>query len=90
MQFLVVEVACSGYNDILANIIVSMVVVNHLPGNGLHIVQVSQNGESHLMIFEDTTMCNLNGSFEWLAFLSFKEFTMNGTALIFDILIAIK
>ena len=61
-----------------------------MSGYGLHIVQVSQNGESHLMIFEDTTMCNFNGSFEWLAFLSFEEFTMNGTALILDILIAIE
>lgn len=61
-----------------------------MSGYGLHIVQVSQNGQSHLMIFEDTTMCYFNGSFEWLAFLSFKEFTMNGTALILDILIAIE
>ncbi len=85
-----VKVACSCDNNIFAYIIVGMVVRNHVPGNGLHIVQVPQNGESHLMVFKNASMGNLDRSLKWLGFLSFEELTVNGTALIFDIFIAIE
>ena len=42
------------------------------------------------MVFKNSSMGNLDGSLEGLAFLSFEELTVNGTALIFDIFFAIE
>ena len=90
MQLLVIDIARSSHNNILPHIVVCMVVADHLPRDGLHVVQVPQYWQAHLMVLEDAAVSNLDRSFKGLGLLGFKQFAVDGAALIFDVLLTIQ
>ncbi len=72
MKSFVVNVSSCTNDYILPNVIGVVVVFDHLSRNGLHVMNVAENGESHLMIFVNTTMCNFQSGLKRLTFLSLQ------------------
>lgn len=72
MKSFMIDVSSCTNDDILPNVIGVVVIFDHLSGNGLHVVNITENGESHLMVFINTTMGDFQIGFERLTFLSLQ------------------
>lgn len=72
MKSFMVDVSSCTNDDILPNVIGVVVIFDHLPGNGLHVVNITKNGESHLMVFINTTMGDFQSGLKRLTFLSLQ------------------
>ena len=89
-EFVVVDLACSDDVDVVADVVFVMVVFNHAFGDGLHVADVSQNGEADLLSLEDPSVCDLDGGLKRHGFPGFPEFAFDGASFVFDISFAIE
>lgn len=84
-EFVMVDLARSNDVDIVADIVFVMVVFDHAFGDGLHVADVSQNGEADLLSLEDPSVCDLDGGLKRHGFPGFPEFALDGASFIFDV-----
>lgn len=63
-----VDIPLRHYDDIVTNVVVVMVLFDHLLADCLHVGDVTENGQADLLLAEDTPVRNLNSCFEGLAF----------------------
>ena len=89
MQLVVVYITRCNHHDVLTHVVLGVVLLDHLPVDGLHVGQVAQDRQADLLLLENPPMRDLDGSFQGLCLSSFQQLPMNSTPLIFHILLAI-
>jgi hypothetical protein len=72
--------------DVLSNVILVVILLDHLFAYSFHVGDVSQNGEANLLIIEYSSMGNLDGSLERLTFPCLEKFPVDGTPFILNVL----
>jgi hypothetical protein len=86
----VVDIPLRHYDDIVTNVVVVMVLFDHLLADCLHVGDVTENGQADLLLAEDTPVRNLYSCFQGLAFSCLQEFSVDGASLVFDILPSVQ
>jgi hypothetical protein len=89
-QFIVVDVAFCDDDDVFAHVVLVVVLFDHFLGDGLHVGDVSEDGQADLLVLEYAPVRDFDGGFEGLALASFDELAVDGAPLVLDVLPAVE
>ncbi len=84
-----VDIPWGNHNDIFSHVIGVVVLLNHLPADGLHVANIPKNGQAYLLVLEYSPMRDFDGGLQGLGFASLKKLPMDGGSLILNILFSI-
>ena len=76
--------------DIVAYIVRIVVILDHISTNSLHILDISQNRQTYLLLLKDSPVRYFNSSFQRHRLPSFNELSVNSTPLVFNILRSVQ
>jgi hypothetical protein len=86
----VVDVSLGDHYDVFANVIIVMVLFDHLPADRLHIRDIAQDRQADLLVAEDTPMGDLDSGFERLGLSGLEQFSVDGTSFVLYILLTVE
>lgn len=85
-----IDVSLRHHNDILANVVLVMVLFDHLPADGLHIGNIAQNGQADLLVAEDAPVGDLDSGLKRLGLPGLEQLSVDGASLVLYILLTIE
>lgn len=85
-QLVVVYVASGHEVDVGPDVVPVVVVLNHVSADGLHVPNVSQNGQSNLLLGEYSSVRYFNGGLQRHRLPGLNKLPVNGAPFVFDVL----
>lgn len=85
-----IDVSLCHHDDVLANVILVMVLFDHLPVDCLHIGNIAQDGQADLLVAEDAPMGNLDSGLKRLGLPGFEQLSVDGAPLVLHILLTVE
>lgn len=90
MQCGMVDISCGCHDDVLAHVIAVVVLLDHISWNCLHVVDVPEDGKSHLMVLVYSPVCDFDRGFQRLTFLGLQQFSMNCGSFVLHVLLSVQ
>lgn len=81
-QFFMVHSTSPHNYDVRTEVVIVVVIDNHIASDLVHVLDLSEDGQSHLVIFVCASMRDFDRRFK-LHFSGFEEFSIDGIPLIF-------
>ncbi len=81
-----VDISLSHHNDILPNVVLVVVLLDHLLADCFHVGNVAKNGQADLLLAEDAAMCDLYCGLKGLGLPGFQELPVDGASFVLNIL----
>jgi hypothetical protein len=82
----VVDIPLRHHDDVFANVVLVVVLLDHLLADGLHVGYVAEDGETDLLLAKDAAMCDLDGGLKGLRLPGFQELPVDGASFVLDVL----